>query len=500
MKVTLRADPAGLHKAMSLICSVGLHGAVLAWVIWAPVAENRTPLLDREIRPNATRIVWYSLKQPLPAISPTQHTSRTAAPRALTRSPQTLVAGKQDLLRLPQLIWTPAPPLAKPKLLPSPNIVALNPPARPKLRSFVPPPPETRAKASAVIVPAAPELTVAAAKRTAPSTLLPPLAHARKTFIPPVEALHQPTPSPISLPAAPTLAEVPPAKPLLTTVMAKPLKNFTPPPEPTPAITAPLAIAEAPQVSTANRPAEATLAIVGLFPKRNPDIPAPKVSQQAGFSAGPRPQPVGGDDAPQQSQLVVPGLLARSGTADGPTLLSSVLGPPTSLHNLMAAARAASITEPEPNGVSPAALRVATPPDPRLVGRIVYSIALQMPNVTSYSGSWVVWFAERDPDAHSPARVPGIQPPAPVHKVDPKYVPAAVAERVEGKVRLAAVIRKDGSVDTVEVLRSLDERLDRSAREALTQWKFEPARRDGRAIDVDAVFEIPFQLAPRVTR
>ncbi len=497
MKVTLRADPAGLRKAMSLIGSVGLHGAVLAWVIWAPVAENRTPLFDREIRRNAARIVWYSLKQPLPAVSPTQSTRATAAPRALTRSPQTLVAGKQDLLRPPQLIWTPAPPLTKPELLPSPNIVALNPPARPKLQSFVPLP-ETQAHAPVVIVPAAPELTVAAAQHTAASTLLPPLARARKTFIPPVEAEHQPTPSPVSVPAAPTLAETAPAKPVLTIAMAKPLKNFTPPQEPTP-VTTPT-IAEAPQVSPANRPAQADLAIVGLLPTRLPEIPTPKASQQAGFSTGPRPQPVGTDDAPQQSQLVVPGLLARTGSADRQTLLS-ILEPPTSLHNLMAAARATGIAEPPPNSTSPAGVRIAAAPDPRLQGRMVYSMALQMPNVTSYSGSWMVWFAEREPGAHSPAHsTPGIQPPVPVRKVDPKYVPAAVEERVEGKVRLAAVIRKDGSVDTVEVLRSLDGRLDRSAQEALAQWKFEPARRDGAAIDVDAVFEIPFQLAPRAIR
>ena len=59
------------------------------------------------------------------------------------------------------------------------------------------------------------------------------------------------------------------------------------------------------------------------------------------------------------------------------------------------------------------------------------------------------------------------------------------------------IIRKDGRVDSVALLRHLDDRLDRSAQDALAQWVFQPALLDGAPIDVDAVFEIPFRLAPR---
>jgi hypothetical protein len=40
--------------------------------------------------------------------------------------------------------------------------------------------------------------------------------------------------------------------------------------------------------------------------------------------------------------------------------------------------------------------------------------------------------------------------PVPIRKVDPKYFPAAIADRMEGNVRLAAVVRKDGRVDSVD--------------------------------------------------
>jgi len=71
---------------------------------------------------------------------------------------------------------------------------------------------------------------------------------------------------------------------------------------------------------------------------------------------------------------------------------------------------------------------------------------------------------------------------------------------VEGKVRLFGVIRKDGRVDNIALIRHVDVRLDRSATEALGQWVFEPAQRNGRPVEVDAVFEIPFLLAPRATK
>ena len=36
----------------------------------------------------------------------------------------------------------------------------------------------------------------------------------------------------------------------------------------------------------------------------------------------------------------------------------------------------------------------------------------------------------------------------------------------------------------------------RTAEEALGKWLFQPAERNGVTVDVDAIFEIPFNLAP----
>jgi TonB family protein len=190
--------------------------------------------------------------------------------------------------------------------------------------------------------------------------------------------------------------------------------------------------------------------------------------------------------------LNVPGLMVKGGAKDTqPTLMTSFS--PTSRENLLAAARVAKGSTPDLPTETRTSRVVA--PDPRFAGRMVYTMAIQMPNVTSFSGSWLVWFAEREP---LPGAAPQqMQPPAVVRKVDPKYIAAAAAERVEGTVRLFGVIRKDGHVGGISLVRQLDERLDRSAQEALAKWEFVPALRDGVAVDVDALFEIPFHLAPR---
>jgi protein TonB len=118
-------------------------------------------------------------------------------------------------------------------------------------------------------------------------------------------------------------------------------------------------------------------------------------------------------------------------------------------------------------------------------------MAIQMPNLTSNSGSWLMWYADRTSRATGLAPV---APPVAHRKVDPKYVTSAVADEVEGKVQLACVIGKDGSVSGIELVRGLDNRLNASAIEALGKWEFFPATREGEPVSVDVLVEIPFRL------
>jgi outer membrane biosynthesis protein TonB len=52
-------------------------------------------------------------------------------------------------------------------------------------------------------------------------------------------------------------------------------------------------------------------------------------------------------------------------------------------------------------------------------------------------------------------------------------------------------------VGNVRVLRGIDDRLDHFASQAVAQWQFQPAMKNGSPVDVEATFQIPFR-PPRV--
>ncbi len=340
MRVVVRPETKRLQSASSFAISACVHGSVLAWVAIGPLIPKAGPanLYEQEIRPHANRLVWYNLRDRLPEIAPSRQPLDRRPPRAHTKAPRTLVAGAKDTPRAAQIIWLPAPTLDTPKMVPSPNVVALTPPSRP-VREFTPaepprpklltpalpeapqiaaaqpkavplppiarpqprnftPPPEERIKTVQPILPTAPDLTVAAAKPTVqPLDALLRVQPARRTFVPPVEARHAPAAQPANLPDAPQVeAKLTPQTPLVPlTATARAVRPFTAPEvhRDQPARPAD-SLAEAPAVTASNRTPEAAMAIVGLFPTRQADIPAPKASQEAGFSAGPQPQPTEG--------------------------------------------------------------------------------------------------------------------------------------------------------------------------------------------------------------
>ena len=130
--------------------------------------------------------------------------------------------------------------------------------------------------------------------------------------------------------------------------------------------------------------------------------------------------------------------------------------------------------------------------------RRFYSVTLNMPNLNSAGGSWIIRFAElkqdlSDRDPNAPPE--DLSQPMATRKVDPAYPTQLMRENVHGTVILYAVIRADGSVGNVRVLRGVDDRLDRFAMEAVSQWKFEPATKKGTPVDVEATFQIPFRPA-----
>jgi TonB family protein len=120
--------------------------------------------------------------------------------------------------------------------------------------------------------------------------------------------------------------------------------------------------------------------------------------------------------------------------------------------------------------------------------RKYYSMVLNMPNLTSAGGSWIVRFAALKQISDES----DLTPPVALHKVDPAYPTSLMRAHVEGTVELYAIIRADGTVDGVKVLHGVDDTLDENARVALSRWQFRPATRHGVAVDLEALIKIPF--------
>jgi TonB family protein len=142
-----------------------------------------------------------------------------------------------------------------------------------------------------------------------------------------------------------------------------------------------------------------------------------------------------------------------------------------------------------------AALPAGAKPEQIFAAKRVYTMNVNMPNLNSSTGSWILNFSElpRNPDGpHITSS--DLTGPAPMKKVDPKYPQSLISERVEGEVVLYAIIRGDGSVDGIQLVHGIDEQLDANAMEALSQWRFRPAAKQGTPIELEAIVHIPFRV------
>ena len=90
----------------------------------------------------------------------------------------------------------------------------------------------------------------------------------------------------------------------------------------------------------------------------------------------------------------------------------------------------------------------------------------------------------------------GVTSPVPVFQPTPQYTSDAMRARVQGTAMLSCVVRPDGSVSDVEVVRSLDRTfgLDEEAIKAAKRWRFRPGTLRGEAVPVRVVIEMSFTL------
>lgn len=98
-------------------------------------------------------------------------------------------------------------------------------------------------------------------------------------------------------------------------------------------------------------------------------------------------------------------------------------------------------------------------------------------------------------DGYEPGRN-GVTAPRLIREVKPGYTSDAMRARIQGTVRLQAIVSPDGSVGAARVIRSLDATfgLDQEALSTIKQWRFLPGTRAGRAVPVLIEVELTFTL------
>lgn len=90
----------------------------------------------------------------------------------------------------------------------------------------------------------------------------------------------------------------------------------------------------------------------------------------------------------------------------------------------------------------------------------------------------------------------GVTLPRVLREVKPQYTSDAMRAKVQGTVLLECVVRPDGAVGDIQVIRSLDPTfgLDQEAIRAAKQWRFAPGTRLGEPVAVLITIELTFTL------
>jgi len=84
-----------------------------------------------------------------------------------------------------------------------------------------------------------------------------------------------------------------------------------------------------------------------------------------------------------------------------------------------------------------------------------------------------------------------------IHQVDAEYSEEALAAKREGKVILDVDVDPTGHVVNSHVVRALGVGLDEKAIEAVRQWRYRPALKDGQPMSFPMQIEFNFRLGKK---
>lgn len=81
-----------------------------------------------------------------------------------------------------------------------------------------------------------------------------------------------------------------------------------------------------------------------------------------------------------------------------------------------------------------------------------------------------------------------------VHSVEPAFSTKSNEAFVEGTVTVSAVVTTHGVLTGMQVLKGLNAAQDRSALDALKEWRFEPGTKGGKPVNVRVKIQVDFHL------
>jgi periplasmic protein TonB len=114
------------------------------------------------------------------------------------------------------------------------------------------------------------------------------------------------------------------------------------------------------------------------------------------------------------------------------------------------------------------------------------------------AAAWALFLAcDRSPTepCQGPYRVGGeVSPPLRISAPQPQYTELARQARIQGVVIVQAIIDCEGAVTSIKVLKELPMGLTESAVEAISRWRFEPARLNGSPVSVFYNLTVNFRI------
>jgi TonB family protein len=89
---------------------------------------------------------------------------------------------------------------------------------------------------------------------------------------------------------------------------------------------------------------------------------------------------------------------------------------------------------------------------------------------------------------------PGGTQPEELDRAIPRYPMAARRASIQGPVVIRGIVRRDGTIDNLEIIKDLPYGLGEEARRAVNRWRFRPATYRGEPIDVYYTVTVNFRL------